>query len=300
MIKKLLIAVVVLVVLLMVAVGGVVYFAGSLAKSGIEKGGTYALGVPTRVDGVSLGLLSGRFSLTGLSVGSPAGYSAPHFLALGEGGVKVSLASLTSDVIEVPQFRLEDIDVRLQRKDGKGNYNVILDNIQKVSGPKGAEPKPSSSGSDKKLVINELTIRNVKVHLELLDAPGGIGKVEVPIDEIALKNVGKTGTGVGGTGVTISELAGIVVQALMNAAVERGGGLIPADVLSDLQGSLAKLDDLKGLGMQVIGDAKGTVENVKAEAQKAVEDIKKTGDDLKKGLEDAKKGIGDLIPKKKN
>jgi hypothetical protein len=136
------------------------------------------------------------------------------------------------------------------------------------------------------------------VNVDLLDAPGGLTRVRIPIREIRLQKVGQTGTGVGGSGVTIGQLASIIVQAVMQATVENGQNLLPADMLGDLQGRLAALGDVKELGMKVVGDVKGTVEKVGGEAAKAVEEGKRAVEDLGKKAEEVKKGLEGLIPKR--
>lgn len=307
LIKRLIAAAAVLLILLVVFIVIAISSVNSIAKVAIEKGGTYALGVDTKLKSASVGLLSGRFGLSGLEVANPSGFKDPHFLTLGDGGVAVTLASLRSDLIEVPTFSLNAIDVRLERQGDKANYNVILDNLKKLSGDsKGGGSQPSSGGSEKKLIIRDLSIKDVKVSLNLAGMGGAAGavlgeatKISIPIDEIKLKNVGQTGSGVGGSGVTISELAGIIVRAVLGAAVERGGGLIPADVLGDLQGQLANLGDMKELGMSVVGNVQGTVENLGKQAEelsKKAEDIGKQGKDAVDGV---KKGIDDLLGGKK-
>jgi uncharacterized protein involved in outer membrane biogenesis len=288
--------------LVLLVIGGLVYAVMSinaLAKKGIEAGGSYALGVPTTVDSVSIGLLSGKASLANLNVANPAGYPAPHFLKLGSGSVAVSLGSVQQDVIEIPTFSLDAIDVRLERKGDAGNYQKILDNLKSVSGS-GSAPAPSSSGGpEKRFVVRDLTITNVRVELDMLGAGGAVGealnsatKIPVTIDKIELKNVGKTGEGVAGSGVTMGQLASIIVQAVLSAAAEKGGGLFPADVLGDLNGRLANLGGLKNLGMAVGGQAVGAL-------KKAEEAVKGVAEEGKKAIEDAKKGLEGLLPGKK-
>jgi hypothetical protein len=309
---KIVFVLVVLVVVLLVA-GGVllVMKVNDLARKGIEQGSSYALGVPTTLEGVSLGIFSGQFGMTGLNVGNPSGYASPHFLKLGSGNVAVNLQTLNQPVVTVPVLAMSDIDVRLERKGGVGNYQAILDNLKKVTGSgsgSGGGGAPSGpAGDEKKLVVNELTIKNVKVHLDMLGADGAVGqvlnsatKITIPIDEIKLQNVGKTGTGVGGTGVTMSQLSSIIVQAVLGAAADKGGGLIPGDVLGDLQGRLTSLGGLKDLAPAVIGGAAGTIEQVGKQAVegagKAVEGAAKEG---AKALDNIGKGLGGLIPGKK-
>jgi uncharacterized protein involved in outer membrane biogenesis len=301
--KRLAIAALVLVVLIVGVFIVAIVSINSIAKAGIEKGGTYALGVPTTVGSVSIGLTSGQASLSDLNVANPAGFKADHFLKLGKGEVAVTLGSLLKNVVEIPTLTLENTDVRLERTGDGGNYQTILDNLKKATGgDKPSGPTPPS-GDEKKFVINHLVIRNTHVEANMLGAGGKVGEVlntatniPVTIELIELRNVGKTGSGVGGTGVTMGELTKIIVQAVLSAAMEKGGGLFPADMVGDIQGRLADLGSLKDFGMQIGGKAG---EAAKEAAKKAEQTVKGATEDLKKGAEDVKKGLEGLIPGKK-
>lgn len=307
LIKRLFLLVVILVLLVIGGLVAAIMSINSLAKKGIEAGGSYALGVPTTVQSVDIGLLSGQFSMAGLNVANAPGFSAPSFLALDKGGVAVSLGSLNQDVVEVPSFTLDGIKVSLERKGDGGNYQKILDNLQKVTGGGGgakpSEPVPApapSGGKEKRFIVRDLKITNVRVELDMLGVGGEVGavlnkatKIPVTIDKIELKDVGKTGTGVGGTGVTIGQLSSIVVQAILSAASEKGGGLFPADLIGDINGRVANLGGLKDIGVVVNGQVQETV-------KKAEEAVKGVVDEGKKGIDDLKKGLEGLIPGKKD
>lgn len=288
---KLLIVAVLLLLITTVVIG--VWKIDSIARKGIEKGATYALGVPATLGSASVGILSGKFGMSKLNVGNPPGFAAPYFLSLEGGSVQVSLGTLRQSTVELPLLTLDNLDVNIERKDGNSNYKVILDNLARVQSGTGSEPP---SKDEKRFIIRELSLKNVKVNLDLLGGPGMIGdltKVPLTIDEIKLNDVGKTGTGVGGTGVTMVELASIIMQAVLGAVAEKGGGLIPDDLLGDLKGKLAGLDGIKDLGMKVFGDPKGSVEQAR---KKAVDDATKEG---KKAAGDAlDKGLKKLLPDK--
>ncbi len=288
--------------LLVVAIVVIVIFSiNGVAKAAIEKGGSYALGVPTTVDSVSVGLFSGKFAMSGFEVANPDGFTTPHFLSLGDGAVQVEPASLQSDIVELPILRLETISANLEKKGGQSNYKVILDNLEKVSG--GDKPSEPTTGDEKKLVVHELIIRDVNVHVDLLGLPGGgegspgapfqkLTSVDIPIDEIKLTDVGRTGEGVGGTGVTFSELTSIIVQAVLAAAVEKGGDVMPAVILGELQAGLAGLTDLAGLGLDIVAEAPAQVQKLAEEAGKAVEEATKE-------VENAVEDLKGLIPGQK-
>jgi uncharacterized protein involved in outer membrane biogenesis len=287
-----------LIVLAVVAVIGIVLLAGSLARAGIEAGATYALGVKTTLGSARVGVFSGQFGMSGLNVANPQGFPASHFLTLGDAGVAVSLTSLTKDIIRVPTFSLDSLDVNLERKGGTANYDVILMNLQKLSGPKdpnAPKPAPSKDGG-KRLVIDELTITNVKVHA---DVPG-VGdltgsKVDVPIKEIKLRNVGKTGTGVAGSGVTVGELTSIIVQAVFAAVIENGGNLLPKDMLNDLGGQLKQLDGLVNVGVEVGGKAVDVAKDIGQHAAQVGQEAAKTVEGAAKEAEKTLKGIGEGV-----
>lgn len=301
--KKLLLIVLVLIVIVVVGgVIGAVVMVDSLARKAIEDGGTYALGVDTTVSDVDVGLLGGTFEMDNLRVANPAsgGFRSDHFLTLGSGGMAVSLSTLRAATVELPSLGLIDIDVNLEKREGKTNYGVILENLKKVSGPDEPRTPEPAAGDQKRFIIRDLQIKNVAVHVDLVGGPGAVSdltRVTVPIDLIRLTDVGKTGTGVGGTGVTMGELARIIVKAVLSAAAEKGGGVIPADVLGELQSRLAALGDIEALKMEVVATAQAKVEELgkKAvdEGKKALEDVKEKG---KEALDEAADKLKGLIP----
>lgn len=296
--KRLVLAAVVLVVLL---AGGVMLLLSQvdrIAKVAIEKGGTFATGTQTTVNDVSIGLFSGKFGLSGLTIANPEGFKSPAFMSLGTGGVDLSLASLSGSTIEVPRFSLDTLEVNLERRDGKTNYGSILDSLKRLQGQGGAT-QPTSSGDETKLIINDLSLSNIVVKIDLTGGPQAVSdltRVTIPIDRITLSNVGKTGGGVAGTGVTVSELSSIVISAVLSAATEKGGSLIPADLLGDLNGRLEGLGK-NLLDMKVVAETQAKVEEL---GKKVIEDVKKTVDETaKKAADKASEALKGLIPGKK-
>lgn len=306
MVKKLLYAAVGLVLLLVVGLVIVFLSIDAIAKSAIEKGGTYALGTETSVSSVSVGVFKGEFSMSGLKVANPTSgsekFGSPHFFSLGKGATAVSLSTIRQPTVEIPTLTLESIDAYIERRGSATNYGTILEHLKKVAGSGGDKPAPTS-GEEKKFIIRELKLTNVTIHVDMAAAalPGGLGsagdvigqvtKVTIPIDKIELKDVGKTGEGVGGSGVTMSQLSGIIVKAVLQAATEKGGGLIPGDLLGDLNGRLASLTSLDSLskgGLSIVAGAQAKVEEI---GKKVEGEVKKGIDDAKKGINDALKGV---------
>lgn len=288
--KRLIGVIVVLVVLLAVGVVVGAVYIDSIAKAAVERGGTYALGVPTTLNSADVGLLQGGFDMKGLEVDNPPGYKSASFLTLGEGGLKVALGTLRKDVVEVPRLALSDIQINLEKSEGTANYQVILDNLKKLESTDPAQQPKEASG--KKFVINEVEINNVRVHVDLLPIGGALTQADITLDKVVLKDVGSAGKG-----VPLPQVASIILKALMSAVVNKGGDILPADLLGDLKGRLDQLKNLDELGVRLTADVKEqatkTIEGVKEGVEKKIDDTKK---DVEKKLEEGLKG---LIPGKK-
>ena len=236
--KKLVKLVLALIMLLIVVCLGAFFYIDTIAKAAIEKGSTAALGVQTKLGSAKLKIFDGQLKMSGLDVANPAGFQSKHFLNLKDGDVAVTLGSLTHDVVEVPHLTLADLDVNLEKKAGKSNYQVILDNL------KGSETDSSPSSKEgKRFIIKNLDIKNVKVHLDMLGVGGNLSKINVPIDEIKLENVGSDSN----KGVLLKDLTGVIIKAIFAAAIDKGGSLIPADIGGELKNGLAQLQGLEKL-----------------------------------------------------
>lgn len=271
--KKLIKIALVLVVLVGVLVGIAFFYMDSIAKAAIEKGATASLGVKTTLGTADVQPFAGRLELSKLNVANPEGFKSPHFLTMNDGATQVALGTLRQDTVEIPELTLTGIDMNLERAGSKSNYDVILKNM------KGTETQPPPADGGKKYVIKQVRIRDIKVHVDMLPIGGDATKLTVPIDEIKLDDFGSDTP----NGADMSQLVNTLVKAIFTAAVQKGGGLIPAEMLGDLTGHLA---GLKGLG------------NIKLDAGSAVKALGDLGGDATKKLEDVaeqgKKALDDL------
>jgi hypothetical protein len=275
-------ALAVIVVLLLVAVVVAVLGIDGIARTAVERGGTYALGVDTKLAKADIGLFAGTTELGGLSVANPAGFEETPFLSLGGAELAVTLGSLRGDVIEVPLFSLSDVALLLQKREGKTNYGVILDNLKRFESgqpPPGEEPKPKEEG--KRFVIRKIEITNVSADIDLLPVGGELTRAKVTIPSLTLENVG-TAEG----GASVSEIVSKVVKALLQATLEAGGKVVGPELLADLKG---KLEDL---GVEAIDIGAG----VQSELEKISPELGDKAGEVLKGVD---KGIGDFLKKKK-
>jgi hypothetical protein len=287
--------VLVIVVLLVITVLGGFMYVDVIARRGVEHGATYALGVETKLAKADVGIFSGTFDMKGLNVANPEGFQSPHFLNLGTGGVDVTLPSLRKETVELTRLNLGDLDVNLERRGGKSNYDVILDNLRKLES---GEKPPEKSGSEKRFIVREIDITDVNIHFDMLPEGGELTKVDVPIDAIRLTDVGSDTD----KGVLLADLSGVIIKAIMAAAVQKGGDLIPPDMLKDLRTNLGKLNSLADMGIGVVSeidgkvqDLTGTIDEIAGDLNGGVKGAEKGIKDAGKQLEDATKGIGDIL-----
>jgi hypothetical protein len=269
----------------------VFFYIDRIAKLGVEGGATYALGVPTTLSSADVGVFSGEFAMSGLNVANPGGFQSPHFLRLGDGGVAVGLGSLMKETVRLPHLTLAELDVNLERRGGKSNYKTIMDNLKRLeSGDKPAD----RSGGEKRFIVNEVDIRNVTINVDLLPAGGDLTRVTFPIEQIRLTDVGSDTD----KGVLLAELSGVLIKAIIAAAAQKGGEIIPADVLGDLQSQLAQLQSLGDMGIGLLAGAEGQLQEITGqfgevgkELEKAVGELEGVGEKAGEAL----KGIGELL-----
>jgi hypothetical protein len=293
--KRLLKILAVLIVLLVIA--GVVAFLmlDTLAASAIRKGGTYALGVETTVDGVDLHLGSEvQAGLSGLAVKNPEGFDAEHFLRLQSGSLRFPASGLFADLVTVPELALTGIEVDLQRKGGQTNYGVLLDNLAKLGGG-GQEPAPEQvpPGGGKRFRIDRIVLKDIKADIDLLPLGGVVGgvagdatRVSVAIPQIEIEDVGSD--------MSTAQIFSLVIRTLLTAVVQNAGGLLPADMLQELS---ARLGELGKVPFQLSGD----VTKLGTEALES--GVKQVGEELEKvggAAGEAIKGVGGILKKKKD
>lgn len=281
---------VVVALLLILGVIGLFVFIDSAARAAVERGATTTLGVATTLDSVDVGVFKGEVAIHGLVVENPPGFTGNPFLTLNDGGVAVSLGTLRNDTIELPDLTLNGLNIQIDRRKGDSNYGVILSNIQ-GDRESSANPNNPKSGQGANFIIRKIVISDVVVNASFAPIGGEGASVTIPIDKIELHDVGSDNP------MPLGQVAGVIIQAVMATVVEKGGSLLPGDMLGDLTGSLDKLGDLKNLGVSVTSElgeqAQQLLKGVGDVGDKAQEKADEAVKDVKKKL----KGIGKkLLP----
>jgi hypothetical protein len=200
----------------------------------IEEHAGAALGVPSSLERASVGLLTGRFTLSDLRISNPQGFDAPEVILMGEGEGRIRLTTLLGEVVELSHLTISDTEMHLERRGGTGNYEPILAHY--------IEEGRHVGDPDRRYVIDELLVRDVVVHLDLMPDRGEEARLRVPIEELRLVGVGEEDAG-----LMLQEVIGVVVQALFEAALERAAEELPGVLLRELGDRLRELTGREGL-----------------------------------------------------
>ncbi len=264
--------------LIILVIGGALFYIDSILKTAVEKGGTLALGTPTSVNSVSLGILSGKLDMGGLKVSNPEGYDTSHFLLLKDFNVAVNLNSLMKDRVQVPHIILDGLNINLEKKSKSKSTNVqqILDHFKTLGSGKKVASKGQGSKKErgKEFSVDLLQIKNVSAMAVFAPELGDKGKVEVKVSDITLKNIGS-----GDKGLTLDELSVLIVSKVLDAMAKSGQGL-PLAFKNQLN---TGLQQIKGMTVDLEGQAETMVKGTAGEVGKKVEE--KTG----KVVEETKK-----------
>lgn len=223
--KPLLVLLGILIALPIVLVLGVLIFIDPLVRAAVEKGGAAALKVPVHLQSASV-RFSGAATLTGFEIANPPGYSEPRSVAFEKLEASIRPGSLFQDVVEIGNLELVRPDLTLEFAGTKSNLSVLLNNLPSGQ-PKEGEPKSPS----KKFIIRHLRVQEAAARFRSDLIPGGAKSVTLPA--IELENVG-TAEG----GLTTGQLMGVLLRQLGDSALKAGQGLVPTELLNDLQGTI--------------------------------------------------------------
>ena len=271
---KLLIRVAVVGLLGLLLLAGTVLFLGNrVARAGLERAGSRALGAETSVGSLRIGLVSGHLGLAGLSVANPAPFEGGEFLSLDHGELEVSLGTLTGERIVAPLLALSGIELRLERRAGETNFGQVLASLERAAG------SGSEDEGGKRFVLKRVEIRDVSALVDLIEVGGELTEFTVTLPELVLEDMGADGA-------PLERVVAELVHALFAGVLEAGAGVLPADLLADLRADLAALGaELSALGEGLLEEAAGELGEALGEAGKVLESqveeaVKEAGDAL--------------------
>lgn len=253
-----------LVVLLVIvaAVAGIILI-DNIATTAVQKGAAFATQTDVEVEKVDVSLFGAAATITSLDIKNPNGvFREAHdsFLKLGTGGAEVSAGSVMSNKVVIPSVELADIEISLIGKDGKKNYETILESLKRFQGD---GPPPEETEGGKAFEITRATLQRITVHYDFDEDPalGALpvkGTLEIAFDEpIVFENLGQGGVPM--SQITADLITDILFQVTANMGSQIGDHVLGlGNSLLDTVGEVKFGETIKELDLgskfEAIGD----------------------------------------------
>ncbi|MBF0483084.1 MAG: hypothetical protein HQL25_00095 [Candidatus Omnitrophica bacterium] len=206
-------------IILLVVLMGLVIVKDFLIKSAVEVGSKVVVGVPVKIQSLSLGIFSQKIRIKGFQVFNPQGFPAGIMVDMPDIAVDYDLPALIKGKIHLRLLVL-NMKEMIVVKDKAGELNV---NALKVSAKKKEEKKEVKQTKETKplamqIDLMKLTVRKViyKDYTSGKPEPA-INVVDVGIQDKEFKDI-----------KSAQELAAVVLQATFSSAALKGVGLYGA------------------------------------------------------------------------
>ena len=180
---------------------------------------------------LSLNPYTGRFELGDMTLGNPEGYSEPQALAVSNIVVDVAMTTLGGKYVHVEEVTIDGVFVSIVKggpnnvdnieqiqynvAGGKEQYeaNKAKAKAEKEAAAKDEKQKPEEAekpGSEKKVVIDKLTLKDISVKY---------GLITIPVPSITLTDLGKESDG-----MSLEDVGEAIWEAILNAVMAVGDG----------------------------------------------------------------------------
>lgn len=273
--KKLLIAGGVIVVVIAVVIVLTLSNLGPIVKEAVNTVGPQITKTDVKVGDVSLSIFSGEAKIKDFLLGNPKGFKSAQAMAVSSVYVDIDEKSITANPVIINKIEIVAPRITYEKISGTDNFQTLLKNIQgsaKAEKKTAARSETKDGGPGKKIVINEVIIKDGKVNLIMAALAGK--EITAPLPDLHLKDIGREKQG-----ATPAEAFEQIFSSLYSN--------ISADAVTSILN-----DQLKQLGnIQELGSS-GLKSGTEA-AQKAI-DSATEGMDLKSATE----GLKGLFDKK--
>jgi len=193
----------------------VLYFSlGFIVKKSFERIGPLVTKTEVKIGLVTLSPITGSAAMRKFRLGNPSGYNSPYAVTVGKFHMKMDPGSMMKKTIRVREIVIDQPEIYYEGN----NLKEIERNVSNFLPPsKGKKTKPPQ-----KVRIDRIRIQNGKIHW----------KVDLPLPDIELKDIGKEGDG-----VQISSAVSMVMKS-MTKGVTSGVASLGSQVKDTTQGAL--------------------------------------------------------------
>lgn len=222
--------------IVVVAIAGAAYYFASnidsVIKAMVERYGSEATQTSVTLKSVKLSFKEGSGELNNLVVKNPKGFSSNDAISLGDIKVVLDIATLQSNTIVIKDVTILQPAVLYEYAGAGGNLEAIQKNVQsyaakfsggkttpdKNAGASGDADKAASKQPEKKVIIENLVIRDGKIAATHQALQGRT--LSAPLPTIQLKDIGKDKGGATPAEVAEKVIGTISAQASRVATAE--------------------------------------------------------------------------------
>ncbi len=202
----------------------VAFYLGNIVKAGVNNLGPKITQTKVELASATLSPFTGTGTLSGLTVGNPAGWGDGRAFYLGTVHLSVEPKTVFHDVVVISELTIDQPEFNYDTKIVSSNIGDLVGNIQKYAGSGAKEPAAKNDGPAKKFIVKKLRFTNGKATLTV-----GGAALPVPLPEIRLDDLG-----VAEGGLTGDQLSAVVMTDVLKtivAAATEKRGLTGADSL---------------------------------------------------------------------
>ncbi len=222
--RVIVLAILVLIAVIVVAVN---LFADRAVRVGIESVAAKALNIEIAVDDVDLSIIRGKLVLQNLSIVNPPVYQNDELLILKNTEIEVEAKSLLSDVVNIKQIRINNVNVIIEQH--SVSENNLHDIVQAIS---------DSTYEGKKLRVDNLEISDISVKVDLMPNSEQAEPATLMLSPIRMTNLGYDNQ------LDTAALLKEIIYAIADSIVEEGISVLPTDILGTITSTLNKTIEL--------------------------------------------------------
>ncbi len=224
----------ILVFLGIIVIAALYFSLNKIVEKGITTFGSQVTRTEVTLEKSNISLFSGKGELKGLAIGNPKGFSSNNALSLDRIKVSVDVKSIFKDNILIKEVLIDGPKISYELAGKKSNIQAILNNIDSPEKKEEQVKKTESNkkGSQKKVIIDLLTITNGKISLAMT-ALGGRG-ASLEFSDLTVRGLGREKGG-----LTPEEAVSVIFNSLnkgVSGAVSVSAGSIKEKTKSIIGG----------------------------------------------------------------
>lgn len=211
----------VLLIIILVIVGVLWYVmsgAGDFIRSQIEEQGSRYMQTDVAVEGVDIGYSDAKMDITGLKVSNPDGFSDDT--ALGMGTMTFDLGGVTSEPYVVQNVTIDAPEILYEMNAQTQSNLLTLKNNLQANLPKGEQKEQSSDKEMPRVIVEDVTISNARLRLDLEAVETGDLQVDQKSYEVKLPtfNAGPVGQP---DGLPADQVGAAIMNAMLDNAIKQ-------------------------------------------------------------------------------